>query len=160
MNLIMPPGIPSLEIGGRVFTDLQNLIQLVASVGTTAANGNASARLANGVAGYQVPVGKILTLQAFRAAGNITAGAAIGLFALGYSDNDAGQQSNNALTNAVYIAGTNTGPSIPPASAAAVVTSMECPLPDFQVPAGKYISLVNQNNAYYNVYLFGYLKNA
>jgi hypothetical protein len=62
-NLIVPPAIPTLTVGGQVFTDLNNLIMLSAYVsGTT--NTNSSFRKSGASAGYQVPAGKTFKVRA------------------------------------------------------------------------------------------------
>lgn len=100
MNLIMPPAAPSLQIGGRVVTDLTNLIYLSgASISPT--NINTTLRLNNGSAGYQVPVGRTLRIFAVR----ITAVgfSATMLSAPLYSDNDVGIATATVYTNAKFI---------------------------------------------------------
>lgn len=94
--------IPTLTIGGRVFTDLSTLIELTGYCNT---NANASLRLYSGSAGYQVTTGKTLTigackLSAATSSSNVT-------FNLGYADNDVGLDSSTAFTSAVWRGGSS-----------------------------------------------------
>lgn len=102
--------IPTLTVGGRVFTDLTTLIELTGFCGNT--NTNASLRLYSGSSGYQVTVGKTLTLHAQQISWTTASGSAG--FALGYADNDVGMDSGTAFTNPVWRGGTSSNKGIYP----------------------------------------------
>ena len=96
-----PSKIPSITIGERVFTDLDNLIELVAA---TNANTFATFRKAiDGTSGYVVTAGKTFKVHAVRMTDiNITTGLAA---TIGYADDDAGFSSVGAPTTPIYYAG-------------------------------------------------------
>jgi|GEM_PF-4451342 len=111
---------PTITIGGRVFTDLENLIVLNAQV---AAN-TQSTFVNNNDTDYQVPTGFNLRILAIRAASySATVSAAI---LMAYADNNG--QNSSSLTNAVlfnqlgYVGGASS-------------LEMSC---DFIVPPEKY----------------------
>lgn len=92
--------VPTLTIGGRVFTDLTNLIELVGIAGNT--NGT-TLRKPNATSGYTVTAGKTLTIYAVRVVvSSASAGVEIGL---GYADNDVGQNTATSFTNPVSLGG-------------------------------------------------------
>lgn len=94
--LVNTPGtIPSLTIGGRVFTDLSNLKILIGSP-QGAANSNSNFRRA-GLGVYVVPAGKTFRILAYKV---IIATA--GTMYFGFCDNDVGVASATAPTNATY----------------------------------------------------------
>lgn len=95
MNIQAMP-IPSLTVGGRVFTDLDNLIIL--SGGKLLTNTRWTYRKAGESTGFQVPAGKIFRIMAVNATGS-TSGLGM---AIAQSDNDAGMNTTTALTNPIY----------------------------------------------------------
>lgn len=131
------PGVrPIVQISGRVFTDLSNLIVTYGS--TDAANNRTTLRKQNGTSGYQIPVGKtyfIWAIQAYvRTAG---AGDFIGL---AYADNDVGVTTNTAFTNAVYPGGDADNSAVLPTNNAGTVISSDV---YFGVVAQKYGAVYN-----------------
>lgn len=94
------PLAPSLTVGGRVFTDLTNLIVLQCYVSS---NNGCTFRKTNGSSGYQVTAGKTLTIWAYRLETANTASISDGIPF--YSDTDLGWSSPTAPTNPFYIAG-------------------------------------------------------
>lgn len=88
---------PTVTVGGRVFTDLTNLIALTATM-----NAGAAARYSTfrrGSAGYQVTAAKTLKLSAMK---SLVMGTGSGIITLGYGDNDVGFTSSAAPTTATY----------------------------------------------------------
>lgn len=128
--------IPYITVGGRVFTDLDNLIVLHGNV-NGAANGNSSLRKASASAGYQVPVGKTFKIMAVE--GFVTTA---GFGALGYADNDVGIASNTAFTNQVNAANSNNN-SLAFATTATGNISNNF---RFDVPAQKFPLITNSGN--------------
>jgi hypothetical protein len=145
--------VPYLKIGQRVFTDTANLIKLVTfDTGT----GNFSTfRTHNGTAGYEVPAGKQLRIQAivFNPLGTGNVG-----MKLCYGDTDVGISVGAvAPTNAVYLGGSSGANARVINGAAGIAMSLEIGVLDFVVPAGKFAALqmfVNSGTAY----AFGYLE--
>lgn len=127
------PGIrPSLTVGGRVMTDMSNLIVLHARF-ASGANRYFGACKSNGTAAYQVTAGKTLRIIAARVA--VGTAASGGPIALGYSDaaitlaGTAGAPTNpiyNGGSNGVYTATTG------------VLGVTEFAL-NFTIPATKYV---------------------
>lgn len=102
----MPNGLvqglkPTLQIGGRIFTDLSNLIVLTATVKT--ASRYTTLRKVGASAGYQVPVGKTFTAHAMRILGTGSAQMTTGI--LLYGDTDVGYDSASAPTNPIFPGG-------------------------------------------------------
>lgn len=122
---------PSLTIGGRVFTDLTNLIILHGAV--AAGQANCSLRKANGVAGYAVTAGKTLTIYACKGRSNTAANTKIILL---YSDNDMGVDTATAPTNPVYIMGSTANYGLTYSGGASVDQEQAHEI-NFQVPATK-----------------------
>lgn len=96
-----PAKIPSLNCGGRIFTDVQNLVQLGCYVnGSTS---NCTLRAPGGSSGYQPPA-----LKAFRpiCISAISNSAAASSIVLTLSDNDIGHNSSGgAFTGPQYYHG-------------------------------------------------------
>ena len=92
---------PSITIAGRVFTDLDNLIILGGSTGSSG-DDTCTFREPNGTAGYQVPVGKKLVVKAMKCSVLSVTAAVQFSGALVYADADVGLNSTTSLTNPVY----------------------------------------------------------
>lgn len=96
--------IPTITVGGRVFTDLTNLKILTGTANSGVANytslKNASLNATRGV--YVVPAAKTFILHAVRwiQNGTTTASALGGLF---YGDTDLGETAAGPLTNPVGV---------------------------------------------------------
>lgn len=92
--------VDSLTIGGRVFTDLTNLITLTCN--TNAASVRSTFRKCGSHvgAGYQVTAGKTLYIYALSL---IPFGAGGSEAQLAQTDNDVGLQSNTAFGNPIYF---------------------------------------------------------
>ena len=136
------PTQTTLTIGGRVFTDLANLIVLYAGPGI---NSKSTFRTAGGSSGYTPSGSKTFVCAAWRA--NIAAGTSI---QIGYTDNDVGLQSAGSFTNFVQP-----GHGIPSFYAAGALENVEQILTDFTVPNGKYLSL-DGGGANLIIQVFGY----
>ncbi len=142
--------IPTLTVGGRVFTDLDTLITLVAKC-----SGNQSTLRKSGAqagAGYPVTALKTLNIYALRI---IPTGATAGGF-IGQSDSDSGLSASSALTNPIYF-GTESSVAtsdILQASGANTITEM-AGNPLGKVLAGKYLT-IDANSAGLFVWAFGY----
>lgn len=143
--------IPTLEIGGRVFTDLTTLIRLS---GFTNTNDNCTLRKSNGSAGYQVTGGTTLTIKAVKqTTRSALAGARLSIL-LAQSDNDAGVDSATALTNPVYEIGSGT--YFPYVASDTLSPYWECDS-DFSIAATKYVSAVRQAAGAVNIFtVYGY----
>lgn len=145
MGFIAQGQADSLTIGGRVFTDLDNLVILH---GLTTANGFATCRRGADSAGYQIPTGK--KLKIFAATFNSRTAASASP-AFGYGNTDVGSNSAAAPTTPVYNAG-DFG-QVAAAAAGNVVSYNYF----FEVPAGKYVFFAG---AQLSTTLFGYLEDA
>lgn len=125
--------VPSLTVANYVFTDIDNLVTLWASVG----GNNSTLRKTNTTAGYQVPVGKSFKIYAIRFTSGSAANADL---YLNYSDNDVGMGTATAPTNAVYVYDSSTNRLISQGPAT-ISSGIEVFLGPFVVPAGKYVTL-------------------
>lgn len=147
-----PSAVPSITVGGRVFTDTSNLIVLYGFGGGSSPN--FSARKQGSSAGYQVPVGKVFKAQAVVV---MPDSGTRNTLLLGYSDNDVGVGTATAFTNGVGIAGgaltSNSG---------SLISGFSGGLPigvatDFQVPATKFLSgQVGTTGLNATVIIYGY----
>jgi len=135
MRIATPGNIPSLEIGGRIFTDLVNLITLIGA-GYNPSNTNCTLRKLNASAGYVVPTGKQFRILAIKARSDVAVDCS---FRIVYTDNDMGFGTNTAGTNIVYSGGT----TISSQRQVGVTTSSQREFEtNFVVPAGKYPSII------------------
>jgi len=129
--------IPTLDIGGRIFTDLTNLIVLQAQNTTTSHWG--TFRKPNSTSGYQVTSGKTLHILGAQSS-IIVDGGAGGNATVLYGDTDVGIDSASAPTNPIYPYGTvavSISGSIPLNLAPGVYPQSL----NFDVPATKYPAL-------------------
>lgn len=147
---------PSLTIGGRVFTDLKNLIRLNCfATGTSTVR--STARLDSASSGYAVPAGKSLRILAARFRNG---GGTLAQVAIGYADNDVGITASTALTNGVFASGSSTvGTTVPAAASVAFAGLAEASL-NFVVPTGKYPVMQKDtaSNVDMQCELYGYLE--
>ena len=153
MNLIVPSAIPSLTVGGVVFTDLQNLIVLVSFCNSTASH-TSTPRKWNGSAGYQVTAGKTLKIRAMRMQIPVATAGVDAPHTLGYADNDVGLDGTTAHTNLVYIGGSS-GISTGLYGISAVASFYESPI-WLDVPATKYVAHLTNATHLERIMLFGY----
>lgn len=93
--------IPSLTVGGQVFTDLTTLIVLYGSVATTTRY--TTLRKPGATSGYQVTTGKTMTIRAAKINYITPTGSPTINFL--YGDTDVGINSASAPTNPVYLGG-------------------------------------------------------
>ena len=102
MNIIPATFRETMTIGGRVFGDLANLIQLQAYNDSTGAQKFSTLRNGTASAGYQVTTGKTLKIGAVRFW--ILGGQAASRYIqMGYGDTDVGLSGAAAPTNATYL---------------------------------------------------------
>lgn len=137
--------IPSLNLDGRIITDLTNLICLVGVVnGATLVN--SSMRVPLGTSGRAVTSGKTFRVVAVSIMVSV-AGSAI----LGYCDNDVGMGTGTAQTNPVYVGNSGMG------AIGGAVNTLVTRAIQYDVPAGKYLSCSNGGGVTVgNIYIYGY----
>lgn len=137
MNIQSPALIPSLNIGGRTFTDLRNLKFLVGGV-SGAANGNTSFREGTSTTGYAPPASKVFRVLAAR---SLVIATGTEWCSILYADNDVGFSTNTAFTNAKHSGGAAGVSSI---CLPSVISSAWIETPyDFIIPTGKFLSVTN-----------------
>lgn len=134
MSVLIPGARAVLEVGGRVFTDLTNLIILRAK---TTSGTNSSFRTSGGSGGYQVTTGKTLTIRTIR---QFQDAAVSNPWSLLYSDNDMGFATATAPTNPIYSYG-QTSTSTPFVNSSAGATGERQFHTNFAVPATKYVGV-------------------
>ncbi len=146
--------IDTLTVGGRVFTDLVNIIVLGGYITT---NTNSCLRKSNGAAGYAVTSGKTLTISAVRAQSGVTLSATEGVsgFSLAQADVDVGLDSASALTNPVYDRGTASFRTAYLFSAAGQNNVVDVGGISLPVLATKYLA-VNGSSTAMSIMAFGY----
>ena len=130
-QLAMGPMIPYLSVGGRIFTDLANLIVLIGRTSTT--NRYSTGRLFSASSGYQVTAAKTLKIMA----GRVRTGTASNeiQLRLGYGDTDVGQDSSSAPTNPVWNGGDTSIAQISVIGTVATEFAADCYM---NIPATKY----------------------
>lgn len=131
---------PSLTIGGRVFTDLKNLIQLYAFV-SGAGNGNCTFRRSDTTSGYTPSGSKTFRVLALRMEVYTTFAGAGSLL---YSDNDVGIAAATAFTNAKSPLSGGQFPLVVQTTSNANI--FDKPI-NFVVPNGKYLGCTNNASA-------------
>lgn len=124
--------IPTLTVGGRVFTDLSTLITVVGSI-VQATGTNSTCRAPVATAGYQVTTGKTYTIWAASYVSHV-----VGVFQLLYTDNDTGTPGATAFTNPKYYNSDSANPIFITAASVSTVSREVF----FAVPALKYVSLL------------------
>lgn len=153
-----PSQVPCIIVGGRVFTDLDNLIEIQIYCDSTAAQRYSTMRLASASSGYVVPASKSLYLSAF-AAMLYTAAAAAKNIWYGYGDTDVGITSAAAPTNAVYPASSiGTAWLNPPNANGTVANPRFETAQNFVVPTGKYAFITGSSGIEFAVHAYGYAR--
>ena len=152
----MPPAIPTLTVGGRVFTDLENLKVLSAYCDCSAGTRYSTLRLHSASAGYQVPVGR--TFKVFAIAAVPLLGVAASRYVYpSYGDNDVGLTSAAAPTNQVFPYGSQASAVILPSNASPTAANPRLEMSIRQdIPAGKYPAILGTAGLEFTVYVFGY----
>lgn len=146
---INPTAVPSLTVGGRVFTDLDNL-KILSCYGS-GASPKSSARLPGQSSGYQVPVGKKFKIQAILIS---NMGASVANPLVYYQDNDSGWATATAPVNPVYMtSGNNVNAYIAGTNVVSGTTNSIAIPANFEIPAGKYIGCSTDGPI---VYFYGY----
>jgi len=149
--------VPTLNIGGRIFTDTANLIYLVSRV--TTAN-NCVFRQYDGTAGYTPSGATSFVAYSMRYyAADITPLTATGYSSIGYNDVDFGYDVATAPTTPIYPTGGSNGFIFQgPATLGNVNTAFVDINFKFTTPNGKYLFLfgngASAGTRYYQV--FGY----
>lgn len=150
--------IPTLTVGGRVFTDLTTIIILGGYCGGSSAQ-KTTARKANGTAGYAVTSGKTLTHYAYRgtALQYTSSVGSSGLHKLSYSTNDVGMAGNTSFSGQVYMFGDATASGVGSAIAAASVNGVYESALNFAVPQNDYTGMESSStSAPAGFLLYGY----
>lgn len=139
---------PSLTVGGRVFIDLTNLIQVCSIMN---AGGNTTFRKDYASAGYQITAAKTYYISAART--QITTVEAGGRIDWGYGDNDIGQGTTTAATNLKYQGNSAAFGTLRDTG---VVGNQETSFSRVPMPAQKYPQLVYGTTMRGNTWLYGY----
>lgn len=129
--------IPSLQVGGRIFTDVKNLITLYGNV-QGAGNGNSTMRLPGASAGYTPSVGKAFRILAIRFTVT-TGGAGARIFPL-YANNDVGLATGTAFTTGIGPGGSANEAALSCTTGQNAAIEMAL---DFLVPNGKFPGISN-----------------
>lgn len=137
-NIYYPLGLPSLNIGGRIFTDLDNL--KIKGASAVASFQNSSMQSPEDGGNYQVPADKKFRILAVKFWLQEQTAQDAGILRLLYSDNAVGMESATAFTNAVYWMNNSNASIIGTLAGAPHKDSYECPV-FFDVPATKYPSM-------------------
>lgn len=151
-QIIFPPAVPSLTIGGRVFTDVSS--SLIVLYGNSVGGGaltNCGLRLGNGTAAYQVTAGKTLQIRAVKIMTSVTAANSGCTFL--YCDNDIGYRSNTAPTNPIYFGGSvsnfmGDGPFVAGQFTESAI--------NFNIPATKFAGIITNGAGVYYYQFYGY----
>lgn len=159
-GLTLPTAIPSITIGGRVFTDLANL-KILSGYSTNATNCRftpAEQKSTVSTAGYQVPVGKRFNVQAVRI--TLTASTASNgerAMRINYADNDVGALGTaTAFTNEVATVGGAVIASALGAGGAALSTPVYEKACSLWIPAQKYLACQGELASTVLVEIYGY----
>ena len=147
--------IDTLTIGGRVFTDLTNLIILEMTANTGSGVVYSTFRLSNSSSGYQVTSGKTFTIYAIQAT-SLTSTARI---SLGYGNTDVGNDSSSAPTSFVaeghlIVAAS---PSAEPPRMIIGGGSIVNFVANFSIPSLKYPCFVSDGSGFQgSAFIYGY----
>lgn len=145
--------VPSLTIGGRVFTDISNLIVLCGGPATAARF--STLRRPNGSAGYQITAGKTFRIEAIVIFSGTA--ASIATYNLLYGDTDVGLDSAAAPTTPVYCGGGATvyTAMVGRGTGGASEQFPQVFHPHFDIPATKY-ACITVDKAASAVFVYGY----
>lgn len=150
------PTQATLTVGGRVFTDLANLIVLYGYADTVSRATLRKMGDQSG-AGYQVPVGKTLKVYAMKTVSSDTGGSSVQVAQV---DADIGFASATALTNPIYFgteSSTLTSANVminPPGVGSTHEVSGH---PLGSVAAGKYVGMDTAGTGS-SLFVYGYLE--
>ena len=137
---------PVLQVGGRLFTDLTNMIVLNCAANSTKTS---TARLPGGTSGYAVPAGKTLRILAMQLSGSIDYGCSVG-----YGDTDVGINSASVPTNYLNWVGHTSAPNASDKPFTPANGGVSC---NWTVPTGKYPCSDSSTGAV-GVVMYGYLE--
>jgi len=149
MGQLTKGNAPTITVGGRVFSDLKNLIVIRTRVGV-GGNLYGTARSLNASSGYQVPAGKTLRITAVREVGS-TLNQAV---SIGHGDDDKGMNSAAAPTNAVWQIGDKDGVLGKNTNQYGVTEFVT----NFTIPTGKYPCAYTDSTGGAIVEMWGYLE--
>jgi hypothetical protein len=146
--------IPTLTVGGRVYTDLTTL-KIV--VGMTKSGGvNGTFRVPKATSGYQVTTGKTLTVSSARMLMFVGSGPYNSTIL--QSDNDVGSATSTAFTNPSYYNGDSSNTTL--FSAGTGITGItgltEVGGIDFAVASQKYLSVLGTTGGQAMHWAYGY----
>lgn len=145
--------IDTLQIGGRIFTDLTNLIVLFSSVNSGTHATFLKTYPTQGTSGYSVTGGKTLTVQAIQ----LFSQTAVNAFNLLYNDIDVGFDSSTSFTNPVYFtSGSSSQNASIPNIFSASVTQNQFYYPFWRTPAGKFPSISWSSSNNQSAFGYGY----
>jgi hypothetical protein len=153
MAVLIPSARSHLQIAGRVFTDLTNLIVVYGGVNTLLRF--TGMRVPNGTAARQTTSGKTFTIYAVDPVSG--GGGNFIYYLLLYGDTDVGLDSSSAPTNAVYLAA-DSGNGIVASlatSASGGSISKSGGNPHFSIPSQKYPT-IKASVANAGIYAYGY----
>lgn len=153
-----PTQLPCVIVGGVVFTDLDNLVELVSYADGTAGARYSTMRLPSASAGYQVPASKSFYLRATRI--GVVSGAGANKMAFpGYGDTDVGLTSAAAPTNVTWPGASSDASFIVPPSISATTQNPYIENPFFfTVPTAKYPCVLVSSGLLIAAHYFGYTK--
>jgi hypothetical protein len=141
--------VEAITVGGRVFTDLDNLKTLFAYV--SGVNLNSSLVDQSTGTAYQVPGGKVFKMLAL----SFSSGGAADSLTLGYADNNVGISSTTAFVNHVQLGGG--GGFFTPVNTGVGAGDFEISMGSgMSVPAGKYPCVNNGTASTGGILVYGY----
>lgn len=137
MSVVITSNRPTLEVGGRVFTDLSTL-KTIATLNGGASGSQSNFRLMTGSSGYTPSGSTALKVKAMKITPET---GSTGLVDLVYSDNDVGLSTTTAFTNPVRVCGTSNFHFVSPAfSSTQSFQNTEYPM-EWTVPNAKYAGI-------------------
>lgn len=137
--------IDTFAAGGRIFTDLSNLVILIGALGGGATQ-YSTLRKCNTSAGYQAPAA---TFRCKALAVNVNATGSIGLM---YGDNDVGLSTASVPTTPIYEIGAS-GTGSQPYMAAANTERFH--MTNFVIPSGKFPAVKTDSGTHFP-HVYGY----
>lgn len=146
-NATVITGIPQLTIGGRVMTDVTNLIVLMAACGGSAGTTTSGLRRSTDSSAYTPSGSKKFVAVAY----SVDVLTAAGSLQLGSADNPIGMETSTAPTNPVYETGTSVFQNINTNQ-----TGHYEGYSGLQIPNGKYGFSIGNAAAAAVIRIFGY----
>ncbi len=142
--------IPTITVGDRVFTDLDNLVQVSGFVNQSGGSAFSIFRKANSSAAYAPPTGKSFLIQAYKFVyeSNGSGGSVL----LGYNNSDFGILAGGPAVSPVYYSGSNIFGPITSLGSIEYASSIS----PFSVPAGKFPFVQSLATIVGMIMLYGY----